>query len=49
LPALMTSLKNFLGDHLPGSATQQRAASMSNEQTSPTGERSSYQPNLERK
>jgi hypothetical protein len=48
LPALMTSLKNFLGDHLPGSATQQRAASMSNE-TSPTSERSSYQPNLERK
>ena len=48
LPALMTSLKNFLGDHLPGSATQQRAASMNNE-TSPTSERSSYQPNLERK
>jgi hypothetical protein len=49
LPALMTSLKNFLGDHLPKSSTQQRPASMSNEQTSPTSERSSYQPNLERK
>src|SRR5689334_20279507 len=47
LPALMTSLKNFLGDHLPqGSATQQGPTSMSNEPAQPT---SSYQPNLERK
>lgn len=52
LPALMTSLRNFLGDHLPkGSATQQRsAAAFSNEPAQATGEaRSSYQPNLERK
>ena len=49
LPALMTSLRNFLGDHLPrASETQQRAASMSN--TQPKSEPgSSYQPTLERK
>jgi hypothetical protein len=51
LPALMTSLRNFLGDHLPkGSETQQRPASMGNESAQTRGEaRSSYQPNLERK
>jgi hypothetical protein len=51
LPALMTSLRNFLGDHLPkGGATQPRSASMTNESTSSKGEeRSSYQPTLERK
>jgi hypothetical protein len=51
LPALMTSLKNFLGDHLPkGDATQPRSASMTNESAQSRGEeRSSYQPTLERK
>jgi hypothetical protein len=49
LPALMTSLRNFLGDHLPrASEAQQRQAMMSN--TQPKGEAgSSYQPTLERK
>ena len=51
LPALMNSLRNFLGDYLPkGSGTEQRSASMSNEQSQGRSEgRSSYQPTLERK
>ena len=47
LPALMTSLKNFLGDYLPkGSPTKDRSASMGNESSQTT---SSYQPTLEHK
>jgi hypothetical protein len=51
LPALMTSLRNFLGDHLPkGSAAQQRSASMTNESSqSRSAGKSSYEPTLERK
>ena len=51
LPALMTSLKNFLGGYLPkGSATQDRATTMGNESSQTRGEtQSSYQPTLEHK
>jgi hypothetical protein len=51
LPALITSLKNFLGEHLPsGSATKDRPASMGNEVSQPKSEtKSSYQPTLEQK
>ena len=51
LPALMTSLKNFLGGYLPkGSATQDRPATMGNESSQTRGEtKSPYQPTLEHK
>jgi hypothetical protein len=50
LPALMTSLKNFIGGYLPNSATESRSASMGNESARPktTETKSNYQPVLER-
>ena len=50
LPALITSLKNFIGGYLPkSSATEDRSASMGNESTrSKDTATSSYQPTLER-
>ena len=51
LPALMTSLRNFLGDYLPkGSTTQDRLSTMGNQSSQTRGEtKSSYQPTLEHK
>ena len=43
LPALITSLRNFIGEHLPNANAQQRS---SNEQARPAS--STYQPSLER-
>ena len=51
LPALMTSLRNFLGDYLPkGSTTQDRLSTMGNQSSQTRSEtKSSYQPTLEHK
>jgi hypothetical protein len=51
LPALMTSLRNFLGDYLPkGSTTQDRLSTMGNQSSQTRNEtKSSYQPTLEHK
>ena len=48
LPALITSLRNFIGDHLPNAdrATSQQAASTQRDQPRPAT--SAYQPSLER-
>jgi len=51
LPALMTSLRNFLGDYLPkGSTTQDRLSTMGNQSSQTRSEtKSTYQPTLEHK
>jgi hypothetical protein len=45
LPALMTSLRNFIGDRLPNAGKEQRA---SNERDQARPATSTYQPSLER-
>jgi hypothetical protein len=51
LPALMTSLRNFLGDYLPkGATTQDGLSTMGNQSSQTRSEtKSSYQPTLEHK
>lgn len=50
LPAIMTSIRNFIGGHLPQSSAidSSRGASMSNEPRSKTENASGYQPTLDR-
>lgn len=50
LPALMTSIRNFIGGYLPGSSvTKSASASMNNESArAKTDSASTYQPTLER-
>jgi hypothetical protein len=49
LPALMTSLRNFIGGYLPESSKAKSAASMTNESSrSRTESASGYQPSLDR-
>jgi len=49
LPALMTSLRNFIGGYLPDSSKTKAAASMTNESSRTRTETSSaYQPSLDR-
>jgi len=48
LPALITSLRNFIGDHLPNAPTQQSASAPSTQREQSQPGRSSYQPSLER-
>jgi hypothetical protein len=46
LPALMTSVKKFIGDHIPNSADASRSSSMRSESTGKVG--GGYQPALDR-
>jgi len=46
LPALITSLRNFIGDYLPNAATSQKTSTSQREQSQAAG--SAYQPSLER-
>jgi hypothetical protein len=46
LPALITSLRNFIGDYLPNAEKSQKAATSQREQSQAAG--SAYQPSLER-
>jgi ElaB/YqjD/DUF883 family membrane-anchored ribosome-binding protein len=49
LPALITSLRNFIGDHLPNAEKRaSQAPSMQRDQQSRQGTSSTYQPSLER-
>ena len=48
LPAVMTSLRNFIGDHLPNAPTQQSTSASSTQREQSQAGRSSYQPSLER-
>ena len=47
LPALITSLRNFIGDYLPNAGTSQRTSTSQMDQSQQRGT-SSYQPSLER-
>lgn len=46
LPALITSLRNFIGDYLPNAAKPQKTSTSQREQSQAAG--SAYQPSLER-
>jgi len=46
LPALITSLRNFIGDYLPNAAKSQKTSTSQREQSQAAG--SAYQPSLER-
>ena len=46
LPALITSLRNFIGDYLPNAGTSQKTSTSQREQSQAAG--SAYQPSLER-
>jgi len=46
LPALITSLRNFIGDYLPNAAKSEKTSTSQREQSQAAG--SSYQPSLER-
>ena len=46
LPALITSLRNFIGDYLPGAGTSQKTSTSQSEKSQAGG--SAYQPSLER-
>lgn len=49
LPALITSLRNFIGDHLPNAEKRSsQAPSMQRDQQARQGTSSTYQPSLER-
>ena len=48
LPALITSLRNFIGDHLPNASTPPSASTPSTQREQSQPGRSSYQPSLER-
>lgn len=48
LPALMTSLRNFIGGYLPESSNTKSAATMTNESNRTRQENTAYQPSLDR-